>query len=176
MNTKNNKRRRNSQEKMEKAFVELLQKKEINEISVTEICQKTNLNRSTFYANYIDIYDLADKLKEKLEQEVTTLYQEEREQNFNSNDYLKLFQHIKENQIFYKTYFKLGYDNKYQLFQYDKELAKKYFNNQYIDYHITFFKNGLNAIIKSWLQNGCQEPPEVMIEILKSEYQNRHSF
>ena len=96
--------------------------------------------------------DLADKLKEKLEEEVQQLYQEEREQKFNSNDFLKLFQHIKENQIFYKTYFKLGYDNDYQIFQYDINLAKKIFDNKFINYHIIFFKNGLNAIIKVWLQ------------------------
>ena len=69
MNTKNNKRKRESVEKIEKAFINLLQTKEINQISVTEICKETGLNRSTFYASFIDIYDLADKLKEKLEEE-----------------------------------------------------------------------------------------------------------
>jgi hypothetical protein len=37
MNVKNNKRRRDSQMKIEKAFVELLQTKEIREISVSEV-------------------------------------------------------------------------------------------------------------------------------------------
>ena len=37
MNTANNKRRRDSQRRMEKAFVQLLQEKEINQISVTGI-------------------------------------------------------------------------------------------------------------------------------------------
>ena len=62
MNVKNNKRRRESQEKIEKAFIELLQTKEIKDITVSEIIQKTQLNRSTFYANYVDIFDLANKL------------------------------------------------------------------------------------------------------------------
>ena len=62
MNTPNNRRKRESREKIEKVFVEFIQNKEINEISVTDICKKTNLNRSTFYANYLDIYDLADKI------------------------------------------------------------------------------------------------------------------
>ena len=64
MNTPNNKRRKESQERIEKVFVELIQKKEINKISVTDICKKAKVNRSTFYANYIDIYDMADKIKE----------------------------------------------------------------------------------------------------------------
>ena len=67
MNVKNNKRRRESQDKIEKAFLELLQPREIKEITVSDIIKLTGLNRSTFYANYIDIFDLADKTREKLE-------------------------------------------------------------------------------------------------------------
>ena len=74
MNKPNNKRRKISQEKIEKAFVNLVQEKEIKEISVTEICKIAKLNRSTFYANYLDIYDLADKVLEKIEDNVFSLY------------------------------------------------------------------------------------------------------
>lgn len=40
MNKPNNKRKKESQTKIKKIFVQLLQNKEINEISVTEICKK----------------------------------------------------------------------------------------------------------------------------------------
>lgn len=173
MNTPNNKRRKESQEKIEKVFVELLQTKEITQISVTDICKITHLNRSTFYANYIDIYDLADKVKEKLELEVQTLYKDETENKYNSNDYLKLFYHIRDNQLFYKTYFKLGFDNKHTIFRYDTNLSKKFFDDKFIEYHIEFFKNGLNSVIKLWLKNGCKESPEEIDYIIKSEYAHR---
>lgn len=170
MNTKNNKRRKNSQKNIENAFIELLQIKELNQISVTDICKLAHLNRSTFYANYIDIYDLADKVKENLEHEVATIYENEIVNKYNSNDFLKLFTHIKENQLFYKTYFKLGFDNNYKIFQYDTNLSKKYFNNKFINYHIEFFRNGLNSVIKLWLNNNCQESPEEINSIIESEY------
>jgi len=67
MNVKNNKRRRESQEKIEKAFIELLQTREIKDITVSDLIKMTELNRSTFYANYLDMCDLADKTREKLE-------------------------------------------------------------------------------------------------------------
>ena len=76
MNVKNNKRRRESQDKIEKAFVELLQTREIKEITVSDIIKLTGLNRSTFYANYIDIFDLADKTREKLETKLAVLEKE----------------------------------------------------------------------------------------------------
>ena len=62
MNVKNNKRRRESQEKIERAFIELLQTRDIKDITVSDLIKMTELNRSTFYANYMDIFDLADKM------------------------------------------------------------------------------------------------------------------
>ena len=65
MNVKNNKRRRESQEKIERAFIELLQTREIKDITVSDIIKMTELNRSTFYANYIDIFDDRRWVKDK---------------------------------------------------------------------------------------------------------------
>lgn len=176
MNTPNNKRKKESMERIEKIFIELLQTKALNEISVSDICKRAGLNRTTFYANYPDIYGLADAIRDKLEVAVSDLYRDEITQGFNSNDYLKLFRHIQENQIFYQTYFKLGYDNKYRIISYDTGLAKIHFQNKHIEYHMEFFKAGITQIIKMWLKNGCKESPEEMFEIIKSEYQGREAF
>ncbi|MBS6953590.1 MAG: TetR/AcrR family transcriptional regulator [Enterocloster asparagiformis] len=173
MNTPNNKRKKASVERIERVFIDLLQTKELAEISVSEICKQAKLNRTTFYANYMDIYGLADSIRDKLERNLSDLYQNEITQGFNSNDYLKLFCHIKENQIFYKTYFKLGYDDNYKIFTYDTRLAKQHFQNRFVEYHMEFFKSGITKIIKLWLQNGCRESPEDMYEIIKSEYRGR---
>lgn len=173
MNTPNNKRKKASMERIEKVFIDLLQTRELEEIRVSDICKRAELNRTTFYANYTDIYGLADALRDKLEREVFDLYQEEVIQGFNSNDYLKLFQHIKDNQIFYRTYFKLGYDNNYKIITYDTTLASKHFQNRFIEYHMEFFRAGITQIIKLWLKNDCKESPEDMFEIIKSEYQGR---
>lgn len=174
MNKPNNKRKKASQEKIEKVFLNLIQAKDINEISITTICKLAHLNRSTFYANYLDIYDLADKIADKLENEVGNLYQMERKNNYNSNDFLKLFKHIKENQIFYKTYFKLKKDEKFIIQKYDTNLSKNMYNDKFIDYHIDFFKAGLNAIIRKWLEGGCKETPEEIDNIIKDEYKNKN--
>lgn len=173
MNTPNNKRRKESRERIEKIFIELLQSKELSQITVSDLCKRAGLNRTTFYANYIDIYGLADAIRDKLEQNLKELYHDEITQGFNSNDYLKLFRHIKENQIFYQTYFKLGYDNHYKIISYDFHLAEEHFQNNFIEYHMEFFRAGITQLIKLWLQNGCKESPEEMFEVIKSEYQGR---
>lgn len=173
MNVKNNSRRRETIRRIEETFMEMLQTKELDEIKISEICKHCGINRTTFYSSYTDIHDLANKIRLKMENEVSLLYAEENNEHFNSNDYLRLFQHIKDNQPFFRTYFKLGYDKQYFVLKYDYNQAERYFNNQYIDYHIEFFRCGFNAVVKKWLANDCQESPEVMAEIIRSEYQGR---
>ena len=156
MNTPNNKRKRESMERIEKVFVELLQTKELNEISVSDICKRAGLNRTTFYANYTDIYGLADTIRDKLEVALSNLYKDEITHGFNSNNYLKLFHHIKENQIFYQTYFKLGYDNQYKIIAYDTDLAGIHFQkNKFVEYHMEFSRQVLpnyKTMAEKWLQ------------------------
>lgn len=121
---------------------------------------------------FINIYDLADKIKEKLEKDIEDLYQDERLNQYNSNDFSKIFQLIKNNQLFFKTYFKLGFDSS-SIYKYDTNQSKLFYNDEYIDYHIEFFKSGFTAIIKKWLNNGCKESIEDMCKILSSEYSNK---
>ena len=172
MNVKNNKRRKESQDKIERAFIELLQGCDLKEITVSDLIKSTGLNRSTFYANYLDIYDLADKTREKLENEFSNLFADYDYFNERTGA-LKMFRHIKENQIFYNSYFKLCYDDKFLISKYDAKRAEIEHLDGNLKYHIEFFRNGLNAIIKLWLAGGCQESPEEMAQVLKDEYRGR---
>lgn len=173
LNTKNNGRRKNSVEKIEKAYMELLQICEKKDITISKISEKAGVNRSTFYANFMDIDDLEEKIRERLLNEFREIYKEEIKTRSINNDFLKLFYHIKENQMLYRAYFKLGTLFSVDEMHYDSEQAEKYFNNEYIDYHIEFFQSGLNAVIKKWLEGGCKESPEKIESIIKSEYDGR---
>ena len=172
MNVKNNKRRLASQEKIEKAFIALLQSQDLKDITVSQLIKATGLNRSTFYANYEDIYDLADKTRERLENEFTRLFADYDYYHEHSGA-LKMFTHIRENQLFYTTYFKLCFDDRHLVTLYDAKRAEHERMDSNIRYHIEFFRNGLNAIIKLWLAGGCQESPEEMAEVLNQEYRGR---
>ena len=175
MNIPNNKRKRESQEKIEKVFVQLLQTKEINNITVSDICKLAKVNRSTFYANYIDIKDLVEKLHSRMINDFFNIYAEEVSLGKHSYDFLKLFKHIKNNQLFYKTYFKLGidymWDSSYNI---KDEMIKWYGNSNYSEYHIIFFRAGINAVIQKWLNNGWKESPEEIEKIIKDEYTKRN--
>ena len=44
------------------AFIELRSHKELERITIKELCEKAQINKSTFYAHYQDIYHLSDTL------------------------------------------------------------------------------------------------------------------
>ena len=48
------------------AFIELRSHKELERITIKELCEKAQINKSTFYAHYQDIYNLSDTLEKEV--------------------------------------------------------------------------------------------------------------
>lgn len=51
-----------SKRMIRESLFELMKEKPLDKISVTEICRQADVNRSTFYSYYTDIYDLHEKI------------------------------------------------------------------------------------------------------------------
>lgn len=47
-------------------FLELRAKKTLEKITVTELCKMAEINKSTFYVHYRDIYDLSEQLENEV--------------------------------------------------------------------------------------------------------------
>lgn len=172
MNVPNNKRRQNTLLKIHTAFIDLLETHELDEINVTDICGIAGINRTTFYMNFRDLQDLATAEMNRLEAENLAIFGNENLSRSNSGSVLlSLFMHIRENQPQYKTYFKLGRDGLFPIPEAAVAEASKYHNDTYGKYHQEFFRHGLSAIIKLWVNGGCKETPEEMLSILYAEYQ-----
>ena len=58
MKIKEDKRVRKTKRALRLGLAELLAEKSIQNITVKELSDKVEINRSTFYANFTDIYDL----------------------------------------------------------------------------------------------------------------------
>ena len=65
MNIKNNSRYKMSSEKIETAFLSLLNNYKYEEITISQVCKQAGINRSTFYCHYDDINDLIIKIENK---------------------------------------------------------------------------------------------------------------
>lgn len=61
---------------MDDAFLELLEQKDFEYITVTEICKKADVNRSTFYLHYETIGDLLSECLEGMNDHFFWYFQE----------------------------------------------------------------------------------------------------
>ena len=74
MNTKNNKRSQNSVNKIKTSLMEILKDKKLTEIKISELCKKSNINRTTFYAHYDTVEDVLYEMCEEKIQKVYKLF------------------------------------------------------------------------------------------------------
>lgn len=73
---KTDKRITKTENAIRSAFSILIGKKELNKITVTELCRAAGINKSTFYLHYHDIYDLSKKMDDAIIQEISHIFSE----------------------------------------------------------------------------------------------------
>lgn len=61
-----------SQRAITHAFIELRKKTPLEKMTVTGLCKYAEINKSTFYVYYKDIYDLSDKMEDEVVKRITT--------------------------------------------------------------------------------------------------------
>lgn len=179
MNKVNNKRSENSKRAIQKAYMNLVvSRSNVDSITVSDVCKKAGINRTTFYSHYLDMDDLIQSIYDWMVEEFLKVFEEESKTLKHSFNFEKLFKNIKDNQIFYKLYFKLGFDFKNIFAEKGSEgIAKMFYKNtKHLDYHIDFFAAGMTAIIQKWLAKGCKESPKEMAQIIADEYQKKNTF
>ncbi len=68
---------------LREALMDLLKEKTITAVTVKEICELADINRSTFYSHYFDQYDLLSKISEEV---VADMYETLNEYSFKKNE------------------------------------------------------------------------------------------
>jgi len=187
MNTPNNKRSRDTDEAIIRAAFELLAGgRPVSKITVREICDIAHINRSTFYAHYMDVYDLF----EKVELQMAKMCSQAVMSNITSGGIQAAlegsFGFILAYREFYQLYFRefSGASHMIHLllapFQSQIEQVKSadmgYGVKQEAIYHFNFFTAGVSSLIAHWLATGCRETPHQLFEILERVYGENSLF
>ena len=177
----------NTAKKMDKALISLLEEKSFEYITVSEICKKAGVNRSTFYLHYENTVDLLDETARFLLDDFVAYFNVDTENitnkfnrnsldelNFISDEYLHPYlSYIKDNKIVFSTVllhsvsfgfdeiFKRLYDNIFN------PILERY-NYPATDrkYAMMFYLNGITAIVKEWLKDGCEKTIEEVSQII----------
>ena len=85
---------------LKESFIELLEKKDISQITIKEICEDADINRATFYAHYNDQYDLMSKIENEMLDNIKAHLGEFNQKDENLNVVMlteKIFEYLKGN-------------------------------------------------------------------------------
>ena len=172
---------------MDEALISLLKVKDLEYITVKEICEKAGVNRSTFYLHYETIADLVHEAIETMNQRFMSCFAdakgiaEELDHTDLSNlvlitrDYLYPYlRFVSENKDLYRAAFRnpreiqanarYGYIKKYII----EPILKRFgVPDAYWRYYIAYYINGTMAIIKEWLETECQDSVETIAAVIE---------
>ena len=177
----------NAAKKMDKALISLLEEKSFEYITVSEICKRAEVNRSTFYLHYENTVDLLNETARFLlddfaayfnvdVENITNKFKESSldELNFISNEYLQPYlTYVKDNKSVFSTVlshsvsfgineiFQSLYDNIFNpiLERYNYPAADR-------KYAMIFYLNGITAIVTEWLKDGCEKTIDEVSQII----------
>lgn len=94
------------------AFLELLQEKPLEKITVVDITTRADLSRNTFYTHYQDIYAILEEYQNTMLAELDSALTEATAQHTPEDTLhllLKIVQHLEENQATYRTLMRTSY-------------------------------------------------------------------
>lgn len=178
----------NTARKMDEALITLLEKKDFAYITVKEVCEVAEVNRSTFYLHYENTVDLLRETAQYVVEKHFSYYSldlqdfalcldqlENKNLLFISDQYLVpylLF--IKDNQRIFKVAVK-HFDsmNMHEVYNwmfgsvFDPILAHFRIPEKQRPYMMKFYLTGVFAIVMEWLDGECTDDMDLIIQIIK---------
>ena len=169
----------------------LMKEKPLNKISVTEICQRADVNRSTFYTYYTDIYDLHQKILKEFFSLQKTVIKHIKESIMSKNsindimleDYYEIIHYylsiVKEHSELYKFVFNrnsttavhVSFGN--ALYHTLREVLKPLIEEKrFEDFKkaFTFVSGGTTALIIKWVEADCDTSIDALSQYIASYY------
>lgn len=157
------------------ALVEMLKTRNINKISIRELCQIAGINRTTFYNHYGSQYDVLNEMAEAYIQSTSLKILNYLELGKNIFECLTIvLQYIKENIEFTKLL--INQDNydlvsyiKISLPQFDEMVIRNIKEDISIDKKkaiSSYVQYGIVRLIKEWIDSDCLRSPEEEVELI----------
>ena len=174
---KEDRRVRRTKKLLTQALTELLQKKQVNEITVKELTDLADMNRGTFYMYYKDIFDMLEKIEDELFQKLDVIAQTHEHGDPTQQVkpiLLDLFRFIEENQEMCRVLLSPNGDMNFlhRLYEAIRERGLEIWKDQMgslgekeFDYRYSFVIFGCAGMIRAWVNRNCQETDMQMAEL-----------
>ncbi|MDE5995211.1 MAG: TetR/AcrR family transcriptional regulator [Oscillospiraceae bacterium] len=173
---------------MDEALIALLEVKDLEYITVKEICEKAGVNRSTFYLHYETVSDLLNEAMEMIDNRFQSYFEQNANifiDKINSNDLKNL---ILISQDYLQPYLQFIFDNQKIYRAVLRNPSNMQSNVRYVNlkkhilepilkkfgvpdtfrkYYLAYYIEGITAIIKEWLNNGCSDSVETVSAVIE---------
>ena len=175
---KQDRRIRKTKAVLKSALLSLMAKKNINHITVKELCEKADINRGTFYLHYKDTLDLLEQIEDEILQNLSDyLAIPEGEILSLSEDNLRdIFQFVRDNSDFCQVMLtekgEIGFVRK--LVDFLSHRFTAYCENiKVAEHYYCFMIHGFLGIIGDWLSSGMTETIDNMAKICYNIISNK---
>lgn len=175
--------------RMDEALIALLEKKDLEYITVKEICHQAGVNRSTFYLHYESIAELLDETMEMINQRFLSYFPQEEDAVLGDMEHRELNDLVFVTQEYLLPYLRFIQDNKKVYRAAFRNPSSMQANARYgvlkqriLDpilerfeipaarrpYYIAYYVEGIAAIVKEWLRHDCGDSVEMIAAIIES--------
>ena len=174
---KEDRRVRRTKKLLTQALTQLLQEKQVNEITVKELTDLADMNRGTFYLYYKDIFDMLEKIEDSMFAALDVIM-ERHEKDALATDtkpiLLDLFAFIQENKEMSRVLLSVNGDMNFlhRLNEVVREKCRSAWltlrngqDEDAFDYHYSFVVFGCAGVIRAWVNRNCSESAEEMAEL-----------
>ncbi|UOQ86455.1 TetR/AcrR family transcriptional regulator [Gracilibacillus salinarum] len=173
MTEKLDRRKKYTRMVLKDSLINLLQYKPISSVTVKEICEKADINRSTFYTHYQDQTDLLTQIEEEfmedLHRYLDAFSVESEDDALKTLE--KLLEYIKDRKNMCQTLLNKHSDTKFEnriiiiarQFVMDHKINMRSEEAAYLS---SFLISGAMQVIKDWLTNNTQQTPKQIAEMI----------
>ena len=172
--------------RMDEALIALLEKKDLEYITVKEICHLAGVNRSTFYLHFETISDLVNETLEMIDRRFLSYFSKTETEILNSREKEELIlvtrehlvpylRFIRDNKKIYRAAFRnpgsMGAHVRYgELKQRVLGPLMERFGIPAAcqPYYTAYYVEGIIAIVKEWLRQDCADEVETIAGIIES--------
>lgn len=170
MNKKANEQYKNNEKTILDVFTKLLEEKDIQKITVKEICEDAHINRSTFYNHFEDIYGVLEKMWLIHAENMEYIFRNSRSSSKREN-MRSILLYIKENELFYRVSFHSPIFNRMSV-GFEDLLKKHKINSLSLKnrYQIEFIKQGMLSTIAYWLDMDCNLSVDDLLDVIDTFY------
>ena len=174
---KENRKTRYTKMVIQNSLFELMEKKPIEKITITELCKNADINRTTFYAHYSDQYDLLSKIENETiswakEAIANLTIKNDKHENISMLE--EIFQYIVENSKNLKILMSERGDINFQKHIFTIIYSEcgisfspaGYENSNIRDEYFIFVVNGSIGLLQHWLKSDMIKTAREMAEII----------